>query len=247
MDVYARVCKAGVVGSGDRRDECGQGAPEGSRGGATDATACARWLLDAAREGAELTQTYALSRALVREAAERWPQWWNAELFGPPHREAELPTVETLHDGLQRLKLVRRRGRKLFTTPRGRELANHPAVLLNLMAADLGRSQEFTEAVAGSVVATLAERGPSVHDDLFRHVAVNVLAEGWRRRDGGALDERELSDVVMDVLFRGEAYGVLERIDGEGVGPRVLRQRIALTDAGAIALGVRPAAGDGIL
>ena len=244
--MYERVCKAGVVVNGDRREACGQGALEDSRDGAADATACARWLLDAAREGAELTQTFALSRALVRDAAERWPGWWNAELFGPPHREAELPTVESLHDGLRRLKLVRRRGRKLFTTPLGRELASRPAVLLNLMAADLGRAQEFTEAVAGRVVATLAEQGPCERDDLFRHVAVNVHAEGWRRRDGGSLDERELSDVVMDVLFRGEAYGVLERIDGEGIGPRILRQRIALTDAGAIALGVRPAAGDGI-
>jgi len=42
------------------------------------------------------------------------------------------------------------------------------------------------------------------------------MGEGWRRRDGGALDERQLSDVVMDVLFRGEAYGVVQRIDVEG-------------------------------
>jgi len=69
------------------------------------------------------------------------------------------------------------------------------------------------------------------------------MGEGWRRRDGGALDERQLSDVVMDVLFRGAAYGVVQRIDVEGGGPRVLRQRITLTEAGAIALGVRLVAG----
>ena len=53
------------------------------------ATAPARWLLEAGADGGvALTATYALARAVVREAAERWPGWWDAELFGPPHREA---------------------------------------------------------------------------------------------------------------------------------------------------------------
>lgn len=49
------------------------------------------WLPEtaAAPSGTALTQTHALTRALVRAAAERWPGWWDAELFGPPHREAE--------------------------------------------------------------------------------------------------------------------------------------------------------------
>ncbi len=54
------------------------------------ATEPARWLLEAGTGGIDLTQTHALARAVVREAAERWPHWWHAELFGPPHREADL-------------------------------------------------------------------------------------------------------------------------------------------------------------
>ncbi|MGP0035099.1 MAG: hypothetical protein ACLP4R_11080 [Solirubrobacteraceae bacterium] len=54
---------------------------------AAAATAPARWLLETASDGGiPLTQTYALARVVVREAAERWPGWWNAELFGVPHR-----------------------------------------------------------------------------------------------------------------------------------------------------------------
>jgi hypothetical protein len=48
------------------------------------------WLLEQAEDGIALTQTGALNRALVREVAERWPSWWAADLFGPPHREDDV-------------------------------------------------------------------------------------------------------------------------------------------------------------
>jgi hypothetical protein len=59
---------------------------------AAAATAPARWLLEmASADGVSLTQNYVLARVVVRELAERWPDWWNAELFGPPHREWDTP------------------------------------------------------------------------------------------------------------------------------------------------------------
>jgi hypothetical protein len=98
-------------------DEQRPGAPEDL---VAEATAPARWLLEMASvDGIPLTQTYALARAVVREIAERWPEWWNAELFGPPHREMDMPLLEELREGLKRRRLVRRRGRKLVITPRG--------------------------------------------------------------------------------------------------------------------------------
>jgi hypothetical protein len=57
------------------------------------ATAPAQWLLELGLEGVPLTAIHALARAVVREAALRWPDWWNAELFGPPHREADLAVL----------------------------------------------------------------------------------------------------------------------------------------------------------
>lgn len=60
----------------------------------------ALWLLDMASApgGAALTQAHALSRAVVREAAERWPGWWDADLFGVPHREADLRVLGELRE-----------------------------------------------------------------------------------------------------------------------------------------------------
>ena len=50
------------------------------------ATAPARWLLDAGVEGVPLTAMFTLPELTVREAVQRWPGWWHADLFGPPHR-----------------------------------------------------------------------------------------------------------------------------------------------------------------
>jgi hypothetical protein len=58
--------------------------------------------------------------------AERWPAWWDAELFGVPYREADMALLESAHEDLKRLRLVRRRGRKLYATARGRKLATEP-------------------------------------------------------------------------------------------------------------------------
>jgi len=76
------------------------GAPEELAAGAT---APARWLLEmASADGVPLTRTYALARVVVREIAERWPDWWNAELSEPPHGEWNMPLLGALHEGLKR-------------------------------------------------------------------------------------------------------------------------------------------------
>ena len=61
-----------------------------------EATAVVRWLLEAGLGGLGLTKSYALRRVVVREVAERWPHWWRQELFGPPHRESDLPVLAEL-------------------------------------------------------------------------------------------------------------------------------------------------------
>ncbi|MGO9319320.1 MAG: hypothetical protein ACLQBY_00730 [Solirubrobacteraceae bacterium] len=199
------------------------------------ATAPARWLLEVGADGGvELTATYALARAVVREAAERWPGWWDAELFGPPHREAELAVLEALHDGLRRLKLVRRRARKLHTTPRGRELTGDPAALLRVLIADLGGGDPFTETVATAVTDKLAAAACE-HDDLVAPALREVRRGGWRDPDGQAPSERDVSWVVSEVLCRGEAYGVIDRRPETGES-RFRRHQIVLADAARVAL-----------
>ena len=172
----------------------------------------------------------------MREAAERWPVWWDAELFGPPHREAELPILEELRDGLRRMKLVRRRARVLYATPLGRDLAADSDRLLRVLAADLGRGDPFTESVAAAMTDKLAAEGPCEHDDLVVSAFQEVGNGGWRDPDGDPPTERDISSVVTEVICRGEGYGVIARRP-DSAGSRFRHGLLALTDGATVALG----------
>ena len=175
------------------------------------ATAAACWLLGAATAGVPLTQTYALARAVVREAVERWPEWWDTEAVGPPWREADVRMLDELHGGLKRLGLVRRRGRKLLTTKRGSELARNPAALLEQLAADLGGGKEFGEVVASAVVDALLASDTCRHAELRRAAAEAASWDGWTDEFGQPPRADAMSWDVSEILARGEAYGLIER------------------------------------
>jgi DNA-binding PadR family transcriptional regulator len=202
-----------------------------------DALAPARWLLDAAANGGvPLTQTHALARAVVREAAERWPHWWDAELFGPPHREADMPLLGALHEGLRRLRLVRRRGRKLHATVAGRKLLEDPAALLYELAQDLGGEDAFTDAIAEAVIDRLIEGTPCTREQLDAPALRRALDGGWRDSTGQPPGERDVSWVVGEVLCRAVAYGLIERTRAPD-DPRRWRSLVSLTPAGQRVLG----------
>jgi hypothetical protein len=195
-----------------------------------------RWLLDVAGNGGvPLTQTNALARAIVREAAERWPDWWNAELFGPPHREMDMALLEALREGLLRMRLVRRRARKLLANTRGRKLAADPIALLYELALDLGGGDQFTAWVADRIVEELSESESCTHDQLVApaHAAAQW---GWRDTTGTPPSERSVSWVVSDVLCGGEAYGLIEHWPDPDK-PTSYRAVISLTPAARLVLG----------
>ena len=203
---------------------------------AAGATEPARWLLAAGIEGVALTQTHALSRSVVREAALRWPRWWDAELFREPHREADVRVVGSLREGLQRLGLMRRRGRSLRTAPRGREMVDDPAALLRVLGDDLGGGDPFEQEAADAITGVLAARGTATHDRLARTARTRVARSGWVGSDGLTPTEREMSAVVSDVLCRGEAYGLIQR-EHDPDGPRFVSMRISLTAGGTLLFG----------
>ena len=205
--------------------------------GIGEATAPARWLLAAGVDGIVLTQTHALARAVVRDAAERWPGWWDAELFGPPHREADVAVLAALHEGLRRLRLLRRRGRRLYATVRGRELAQDPPALLAVLAADLGAGAQFATAVAAAVTGTLAARDQSSHADLAAAALAHVRRGGWHDGDGRPPTSHDVSWVVGDVVRRAEAYGLIER-HPDPTEPLMRASQIALSEGGRLLLGV---------
>ena len=178
------------------------------RAGIDDTPTLATWLLARGVEGLGLTKTRALQRAVVREAAERWPQWWNHELFGPPHREAELPVLEETHAALLRLRLLRRRRETLRTTARGQELLSDPDALACALHEDLA-GEGFDGDAWRAVESVLAQHGPLTTDRLKETVGPLLVGAGWRAADGAPLDGWELFGALQPALCRAEGYGLL--------------------------------------
>lgn len=175
-----------------------------------EATAVVRWLLESGLDGLGLTKTYALRRHDVREAAERWPHWWRHELFGPPHRESDLPVLAEVHAGLRRLRLMRRRRETLLTTARGRALLADPEALVKLLHDDLG-GERFDGGAWVLVEEVLLEHGPLRSDRLEQLVGRLLTAEGWRDADGAPIGGWEMFGALHPVLCRAEGYGLLRR------------------------------------
>lgn len=126
--------------------------------------------------------------------------------------------------------------RRLFSTKRGRELAQDPDALLRTLADDIGRGDEFIGVVAEAIADALAS-GERDHDELASAAATCARRSRWADPDGGPPSARDVSWVVSEVLCRGEAYGLVERRP-DPKEPR-WRSRLALTDAGAQVLAVR--------
>jgi hypothetical protein len=205
------------------------------------------WLLDRAADGIALTQTGALNRALVREVAERWPSWWAADLFGAPSREDDVPLLTELHDLLRRVRLLRRTGKRLTTTARGRALAADPPALLRELTRPLIAGDTF-EAACGELAVALIVVGAVVDytPRLAEEVRPAIVAAGWQA--GGEPPAREhVSWAIADFLRPAEALGLIEPAPGDTrlrSGPLHLTDvgRAALTDA-LRARATRPAAG----
>jgi hypothetical protein len=87
----------------------------------------------------------------VREAVERYADWWDSDLFGPPQREAEVYPLEVLHTIVDELKLARRQRGVLKLSPRGRSLHADPPALLSAIASTVaaqGGSTDLDRALA---------------------------------------------------------------------------------------------------
>jgi len=197
------------------------------------AVAPARWLLERARDGVALTQTGALNRALVREAVERWPDWWPSELFGPPNRERDVALLHELHGLLRRLRLLRRSGRQIVITTRGRKLHGDPSALLSTLAVELLAGESFAAAcveLAGALILGGATVGYS--EELATRVHPAIVAEGWRSA-GEHPSQRDVAREIANLLRPAEAVGLVASPPGS---TRRTRDNLVLTTAGRAAL-----------
>ena len=202
----------------------------------TEATALARWLLEGGVTGLGLTKTHALQRALVRDVAERWPQWWNHDLFGPPNREAELPVLEATHAALKEMRLLRRQRETLRTTAQGRALLADPDALLEALHDDLSLGGDFQASAWSSIEGVLHEFGPLPDEQLAVIVASLLRNEGWSETGGAPIDPATLRGELQPLLWLAEGYGLLRR------SPHGAPLTLELTPAGhRLAAGPGPA------
>jgi hypothetical protein len=200
------------------------------------------WLLDAAREGISLTQTGALNRALVRASVERFPDWWDGELHGPPHREEDVFSLCEVHQLARRLRLLRRRGRRLLLTRRGEQLREDPQALFRVCARKLIAADGFEAAAQELAAAVLLSRETVDRDLLERELHAAIVAEGWNA--GGELAAVwEVARAASGLLRVTEALGLVEyryEWDRETLtAERELRSTAAGREALRLALGAR--------
>lgn len=182
------------------------------------------WLLGrAGEEGLPLTQTGALARAIVREAAERFPSWWDAELFGPPHRQADLLLLEALEALARRSRLLRRRKGLLLLTARGRAAREDPDALLDALAPRLLEGRGFEREVAELACAALLVERESTHEALA--AAVHGAVGGSWRTEEGPVTEHEVSAAAGSFLATAIAMGALSEVED--------RRALSLSDPGA--------------
>lgn len=200
---------------------------------AATALAPATWLLEQAADGITLTQTGALNRAFVRQAAERWPGWWRADLFGPPNREDDLALLCELDELLRHLRLVRRRGRQIVSTARGRKLQADPPALLLALARGLFAGEDFRAACAELAAALILEGAVAGYSAaLADRIHPAIVAEGWQAARESP-DVRHVSWTIADFLRPAEAIGLFQRRES---GSRGRPDTLILTDAGRAAL-----------
>ena len=177
---------------------------------AGEALAPTLWLLELGSSGLRLTQTGALNRALVRDAAQRWPGWWKAQIHGPPHRETDVALLHELHWLLRRLRLLRRSGRRLITTAHGRALLADPSALLLAIATDLLSRHDF-RAACGELAAALLLGGFQADwsEPLAKHIHPAIVDEGWQS-NGEPPDVRNVSWAIADFIRPATAAGLIK-------------------------------------
>jgi hypothetical protein len=196
------------------------------------AVAPMRWLLELAAEpgGAELTQSCYLARATVVAAVEQFG-WWDWEK--PPRSEADVHQLSTLRDAANRLRLLRRRGRRLRLTTRGADLIAAPGRLWEVVGSETEDGEEFTRMVTELVGLRLL-RGRVEQGDLVVEIAPILGAQGWATSTG-PITINDVSSRVWRPLRWWRIFGALDEEESKweyGTGRRLTPHTIALTPDG---------------
>lgn len=191
-------------------------------------------LLDLAADGIALTQIGYISPSVVRQMCEDFG--WRTSP-APPRSETDATQLIALHQTLRGMRAVRRAGRRLVLTRRGRQLREDPEALWQAATESLCRTGGLEQAAAETLLGMLLARSPqgtgshARRDESDVEAAERTLTEsGWvpveppvtagrhaashRRTAETASDQ--VRALVMAVSWLLEALGLLDEDDGAG-------------------------------
>lgn len=164
------------------------------------------WLLGVAADGgAELTQSNYLARATVVAAVDRFG-WWDWPKA--PHSEADVHQLSTLRAAAGRLRLVRRRGRRLYATTHGKELIKDPRRLWEAVSSETEDGEDFSHTVTELVGLRLLH-GQVVQRELAAEIAPILAAQGWSS-DEGPITEHQAASAIWRPLRWWGIFGALD-------------------------------------
>ncbi len=164
-----------------------------------------RWLLEACRDGVTATQAGYLPPTLVHGAIERFGWWdWPAR----PRSESDVPQLGVLRETASRLRLLTKRGRRIATSRSGIRLLGDPVALWRVIAAGIGRVDDYAGMVSELIAHRLLE-GPAEGDDLAAAIVPIVASQGWQS-GGVALDPGQIRWSIHGPLRHWRLFGLLD-------------------------------------
>jgi hypothetical protein len=165
-----------------------------------------RWLLEHAGDEITLTQSNYIARPLVLDAIERF-DWWDWKK--PPHSEADVPQVDQLREAAQARHLIRRRGKKLLATAKGRALVGDPFALWQQLALTLGGTDDFGLMVAELIGLRLLDGIVVGSEGLADALGPIIVEQGWRA-GGESLSHRDVSWAIAQRLYWWRVLGLVD-------------------------------------
>jgi hypothetical protein len=195
--------------------------------GSDDPLPRVRWFLGKLAGGQPLTASGYLNRAFAQEAASRLG-WYQHR---PPRSEADFYDLYHLRELTQRVGLVRRSGRTLMLTAKGRAALDDAEVLWRAVARGLIPRDRFLDA-NGEIVLALLLSGEVNADEITATLSAVLREDGWRAVDTNEPPtDDEISFAWHQTTNLLRALGLLDS------GGQLLVREYSLTPVGhAIAL-----------
>ncbi|PSK97336.1 hypothetical protein CLV63_10854 [Murinocardiopsis flavida] len=183
--------------------------------GAADALAPVQRLLQYADDGIGLTQIGYISPNVVRELRAEFD--WDT-VPAPPRSETDVMQLIALHKLLRTMRAVRRSGRRLVLTRRGRQLYASTDALWRAVGENVLNTDGFEQAAIETLLGLLLMRSPrstgsharaeAVETDIAEEARLVLADAGWEHPSGG--DEpptQQVRSVLLTVTWLLETLG----------------------------------------